>query len=121
MATCPRWTAGGGHAGRPTRPSGPATPSGTRQLVHEFHDLIVTGADNSKLEGHYRTLMNQLAYARLVRPRSPAGRLIESDPEHHRVLSLIQAKDGDGAERVMREHVRASHQALMQGMDERGV
>ncbi|MFD0447977.1 FCD domain-containing protein [Streptomyces indonesiensis] len=43
----------------------------------------------------------------------------ESDDEHHRVLNLIQAKDGDGAERVMREHVRMSHQALMAGMDER--
>lgn len=61
-------------------------------LVHEFHDLIVVGADNSKLEAHYRTLMNQ---------------------------NLIQAKDGDGAERVMREHLRMSHQALMAGMDER--
>ena len=37
----------------------------------------------------------------------------------HRVLDLILAKDGDGAERVMREHVRRSHQALMAGMDER--
>ncbi|MBW8792877.1 MAG: GntR family transcriptional regulator [Streptomyces sp.] len=74
------------------------------QLVHEFHDLIVIGADNSKLEAHYRTLMNQLG---------------ESDHEHHRVLDLILAKDGDGAERVMREHVSRSHQALMAGMDER--
>ncbi|MEV8568232.1 GntR family transcriptional regulator [Streptomyces sp. NPDC051322] len=90
------------------------------QLVHEFHDLIVTGADNSKLEAHYRTLMNQLAYARLVRTSlSQPGRLSKSDVEHHRVLSLILAKDGDGAERVMREHVRLSHQALMAGMDER--
>ncbi|MCG0285034.1 FCD domain-containing protein [Streptomyces sp. PSAA01] len=89
-------------------------------LVHEFHDLIVVGADNGKLEAHYRTLMNQLAYARLVRtsPSRP-GRLDESDDEHHRVLNLIQAKDGDGAERVMREHVRMSHPALMAGMDER--
>ncbi|MFF5670410.1 GntR family transcriptional regulator [Streptomyces hygroscopicus] len=88
-------------------------------LVHEFHDLIVVGADNTKLEAHYRTLMNQLAYARLVRTSlSRPGRLHESDGEHHRVLSLIQAKDGDGAERVMREHVRMSHQALMAGMDE---
>lgn len=88
-------------------------------LVHEFHDLIVVGADNSKLEAHYRTLMNQLAYARLVRTSlSRPGRLVESDDEHHRVLNLIQAKDGDGAERVMRDHVRMSHQALMAGMDE---
>lgn len=90
------------------------------QLVHEFHDLIVLGADNSKLEAHYRTLMNQLAYARLVRTSlAQPGRLSESDHEHHRVLDLILAKDDDGAERVMREHVRRSHQALMSGMDER--
>lgn len=87
-------------------------------LVHEFHDLLVRGADNSKLEASYRTLMNQLAYARLVRTSlSQPGRLNESDSEHHRVLSLILAKDGDGAERVMREHIRFSHQALMAGMD----
>ncbi|MGW1029575.1 FCD domain-containing protein [Streptomyces sp. NPDC002577] len=47
------------------------------------------------------------------------GRLSESDTEHHHVLELILAKDGDGAERVMREHVRRSHQALMAGMDDR--
>lgn len=89
------------------------------QLVHDFHELVVSGADNTKLEAHYRMLMNQLAYSRLVR-RSLAqpGRLSESDHEHHRVLDLILAKDGDGAERVMREHVRRSHQALMAGLDD---
>ncbi|RMB82481.1 GntR family transcriptional regulator [Streptomyces shenzhenensis] len=90
------------------------------ELVHAFHELIVVGADNSKLEAHYRTLMNQLAYARLVRTSlAQPGRLSESDHEHHRVLDLILAKDGDGAERVMREHVRRSHQALTAGMDDR--
>ena len=90
------------------------------ELVHEFHDLIVAGADNGKLDAHYRTLMNQLAFTRLVRTSlSRPGRLSESDNEHHRVLNLILAKDGDGAERVMREHVRLSHQALMAEIDER--
>lgn len=90
------------------------------ELVHEFHDLIVAGADNSKLDAHYRTLMNQLAYARLVRTSlSQPGRLQESGTEHHHVVDLILAKDGDGAERVMREHVRRSRQALMDGIAER--
>ncbi|MFZ3555313.1 MULTISPECIES: GntR family transcriptional regulator [unclassified Streptomyces] len=94
-------------------------PEQYEKLVHDFHELIMVGADNSKLEAHYRTLMNQLAYARLVRTSlSQPGRLSESDHEHHRVLDLIRAKDGDGAERVMREHVRRSHQALMAGMDD---
>ncbi len=88
------------------------------QLVEEFHDLLVLGADNSKLQAHYRTLMNQLAYSRLVNTslRQP-GRALQSDREHHRVLELIEAKDGDTAERVMREHVRASRQALLAGLD----
>jgi DNA-binding GntR family transcriptional regulator len=87
-------------------------------LVGEFHDLIIRGSDNTKLETHYRTMMNQLAYPRLVMTSlSKPGRLAESEDEHHRVLELILAKDGTTAERVMREHVRASQQALLDAMD----
>jgi DNA-binding GntR family transcriptional regulator len=88
------------------------------ELVQEFHDLLITGADNAKLVAHYRTLMNQLAYSRLVSTSlSQPGRPVQSDEEHHRVLRLILDKDGDSAERVMREHVRASRMALMAGLD----
>jgi DNA-binding GntR family transcriptional regulator len=87
------------------------------ELVEEFHDLLIVGADNTKLEAHYRTLMNQLAYARLVHTSlSQPGRPPQSDREHHHVLDLIIAKDGDSAERVMREHVRASRRALLAGL-----
>jgi DNA-binding GntR family transcriptional regulator len=87
-------------------------------LVQEFHDVLMAGADNAKLEAHYRMLMNQLAYARLVTTSlSQPGRVLQSDQEHHRVVDLIAAKDGDSAERVMREHVRASRRALMAGLD----
>lgn len=86
-------------------------------LVHDFHDLLIQGADNSKLEAHYRTLMNQLAYARLVQTSlARPGRPLESDNEHHLVLDLILQKDGDNAERVMREHVRASRRAVLEGL-----
>ena len=70
-----------------------------------------------KLEAHYRMLMNQLAYSRLVTTSlGQPGRPLQSDREHHHVLELIVAKDGDSAERVMREHVRASRQALLAGL-----
>ncbi len=86
-------------------------------LVGEFHELIIVGADNGKLEAHYRMLMNQLAYPQLVKTSlSQPGRPLQSDREHHVVVELILAKDGDSAERVMREHVRASRQALLAGM-----
>lgn len=89
------------------------------ELVQEFHDLLVRGSDNLKLEGHYRTLMNQLAYQRLVKTSlARPGRPMASDTEHHHVVELIEAKDGDAAEQAMRDHVRASHRALMAGLDE---
>ncbi|MBB4933535.1 DNA-binding GntR family transcriptional regulator [Lipingzhangella halophila] len=87
------------------------------KLVGEFHDLLIIGADNSKLEAHYRTLMNQLAYSRLVKTSlNQPGRPLQSGREHHLVLELIVEKDGDSAEQVMREHVRASRRALMAGL-----
>ena len=87
------------------------------KLVHEYHDLIVTGADNSKLQTHYRLLMNQLVYDRLVRTSlAQPGRILESEAEHDHILKLISAKDAYSAERATREHVRSSHQALMAGM-----
>ncbi|MDP3890320.1 GntR family transcriptional regulator [Nocardioides sp.] len=90
------------------------------ELVQEFHDLIIVGADNGKLEAHYRMLMNQLAYPRLVTTSlSQPGRALQSDREHHTVLELIVAKDGDSAERVMREHVRASRRAVFAGLQSR--
>jgi DNA-binding GntR family transcriptional regulator len=86
-------------------------------LVDEFHDLIIRGASNQKLAHHHGLLMNQLAYSRLVRTSlSLPGRLVESDAEHHRIVEMIAAKDGTTAERVMREHVRASQQALLDAM-----
>ncbi|AXK32512.1 GntR family transcriptional regulator [Streptomyces armeniacus] len=87
------------------------------ELVQEFHDLLIAGADNSKLEAHYRMLMNQLAYSRLVNTSlSQPGRPLQSDREHHLVLELILEKDGYSAEQVMREHVRASRRALLAGL-----
>ncbi|MEV4644873.1 GntR family transcriptional regulator [Saccharopolyspora sp. NPDC049357] len=87
------------------------------ELVEEFHELIIVGADNRKLEGHYRTLMNQLAYSRLVTTSlSQPGRPSQSDREHHNVVELVMSKDGDSAEQVMREHVRASRRALLAGL-----
>jgi DNA-binding GntR family transcriptional regulator len=36
------------------------------------------------------------------------------------VLDLIIAKDGAGAEKLMRHHVQASHHAVMAGLDAAG-
>jgi len=84
------------------------------QLVHEFHQLIMIGADSSRLLAHYQTLMNQLAYHRLVvASLGRSGRLSASVSEHAAVLGHIRDKDGFGAEFAMRDHVRASERQTL--------
>lgn len=92
------------------------------ELVHEYHGLIMRGAGNSKLLQHYQTLMNQLLYSRFVHLSvRKSGRAPQSDHEHQSVLRVIEARDGATAERLMRDHVRASHQALMEVLDFSGA
>jgi DNA-binding GntR family transcriptional regulator len=87
------------------------------KLVHEFHQTLVEAADNAKLADHYRTLMNQLAYHRLVvRALDHPGRLKQSVAEHHRVFGLIKEKDGVGAEWAMRDHVATSAREVFAGL-----
>jgi DNA-binding GntR family transcriptional regulator len=91
------------------------------ELVHEFHNLILEGAGNSKLLAHYQTLMNQLAYQRLVLTTlSQPGRLERSVEEHARILEVVEAGDAYGAEFQMRDHVAASHRELAAGMHRAG-
>jgi DNA-binding GntR family transcriptional regulator len=83
-------------------------------LVYEFHETLLIGADNRKLLAHYRTLMNQLAYHRLViKTVHQPGRLARSVAEHRRVATLISEKDGVGAEVAMRGHVENSAREVM--------
>lgn len=82
---------------------------GYARLVPEFHWAIVHGADNLKLVEHYRRLMNQLAYQRLVlRTVEHPGRIAASTREHRAVLEMIEQKDPFGAESAMRNHVYSS-------------
>lgn len=84
------------------------------QLVHDFHGLLIQGADNIRLAEHYQTLMNQLAYHRIVVStlRHP-GRLGASLDEHRTVIDRIVSKDPFGAELAMRDHVRSSQREAM--------
>lgn len=84
------------------------------RLVQEFHQTIIDGSDNRKLAEHYRVLMNQLAYHRLVlRSVQHPGRIAQSNAEHRRVLDLIKGKDGVGAEFAMRDHVVGSAREVL--------
>lgn len=88
------------------------------ELVHEYHELIMRGAGNSQLLQLYKVLINQLLHSKFVHLTvRKSGRGPQSDREHQGVLQVIEARDGATAERLMREHVRASHQALMETLE----
>ncbi len=71
-------------------------------LVGEFHQLVVLGAGNRKLQAHYTMLMNQLAFPRLVSASlSVPGRFAKSEDEHRHMLDIIETKG--------RRHGRAVH------------
>ncbi|MFI1030318.1 FCD domain-containing protein [Streptomyces sp. NPDC020951] len=72
-----------------------------RTLTGDLERVDVVGTFAGKAEDNFRS-----------RP----GRALQSDREHHVVLELILEKDGDTAEQVMREHVRASRRALLAGL-----
>lgn len=87
--------------------------------MHEFHALIIQGADNQRLTAHYQQLMNQLAYHRIVvNTLQHPGRLRASLAEHRTVLDRMGEKDAFGAEAAMRDHVRASEREAMADPDE---
>lgn len=89
-------------------------PATYAALVHEFHQLLIDGADSTKLTDHYRMLMNQLAYPRLVTTSlSHKGRPSKSLDEHRHVVDLVEAKDHVGAELAMRDHVATSAREVM--------
>ncbi len=83
-------------------------------LVHDFHSLLVAGADNRKLSEHYELLMNQLAYHRIVsRTIQQPGRLSASQHEHQAIVTAIRSKDPLAAELAARQHVMASSQVAL--------
>lgn len=86
-------------------------------LVHEFHNVLISGSDNRKLSEHYERLMNQLEYHRLVvKSVDQPGRLGASLHEHESIVLAIAAKDHVGAEIAMRQHVDASGASVFRAL-----
>jgi DNA-binding GntR family transcriptional regulator len=82
-----------------------------------FHDAIIRGSDNRKLQAHFHLLMNQVPYRRFVylslgQPHRPQDSL----EEHRRVVAAIKTKDFHTAERETRRHVSASRYQLSLGV-----
>lgn len=82
-----------------------------------FHEAILKGSDNSKLDFMLNILLNQIPYTRYVYlSTEDPNRRQRSLMEHQAVLAEIEQGNRAGAEKEMRHHVRSSGARLKEAI-----
>ena len=80
----------------------------------DFHRQIAIGSRNKWIERILcEDLYSLLRLYRLHAARRPGSHTKVTAKEHHAIVDRIHARDADGAEAVMREHVRHSRDRLL--------
>jgi DNA-binding GntR family transcriptional regulator len=69
-----------------------------------FHVTLLAYSGNQKLVDVVSDLRSQTRLLGLT-PLVESGRLVPSATEHHDLLDLVEAGDGEGAEQLMRRHI----------------
>ncbi|MET7281328.1 GntR family transcriptional regulator [Kribbella sp. NPDC005582] len=69
-----------------------------------FHVTLLAYSGNQKLVDVVSDLRSQTRLLGLT-PLVESGRLVASAEEHHELVELVEARDGDGAEQLMRRHI----------------
>jgi len=76
-----------------------------RRLTGEFHQLVCGAAHNSRLLQSLQSLLDHVRQFQSSTLYSE-GRPAEALEEHRKLLAAIEARDGESAERLAREHRR---------------
>lgn len=69
-----------------------------------FHVMLLAYSGNQKLVDVVSDLRSQTRLLGLT-PLVESGRLVLSAAEHHELMDLVEARDADGAEQLMRRHI----------------
>ncbi|MGW1342804.1 GntR family transcriptional regulator [Kribbella sp. NPDC002412] len=69
-----------------------------------FHVTLLAYSGNQKLVDVVSDLRSQTRLLGLT-PLVESGRLVQSAAEHHELMDLVEARDGGGAEQLMRRHI----------------
>ncbi len=78
---------------------------GLRLLTGEFHQLVGRASHNGKLHEALQSLLDQVRQVR-TSTLFIKGRSAEALKEHRSLLAAIEARDGDRAEQLARQHRR---------------
>jgi len=76
-----------------------------RRLTAEFHQLVCRASHNDRLLQLSQSLLDHVRQFR-TSTLYREGRLAEALNEHRKLLAAIEARDGESAERLAREHRR---------------
>jgi DNA-binding GntR family transcriptional regulator len=76
-----------------------------RRLTGEFHQLVCRASHNNRLLQSLKTLLDHVRQIQTSTLYGD-GRPAEALKEHRALLRAIEARDGDSAERIAREHRR---------------
>jgi DNA-binding GntR family transcriptional regulator len=76
-----------------------------RRLTGEFHQLVCRASHNNRLLQSLKTLLDHVRQIQTSTLYGD-GRPTEALKEHRALLRAIEARDGDSAERIAREHRR---------------
>jgi DNA-binding GntR family transcriptional regulator len=76
-----------------------------------FHHLVIAASQNRRLIGIIRNLYDQMDLVRLHTIVLP-GRARKSLSEHRRIIRLIERKNGEAAEKLLRLHIRDLRRAV---------
>jgi DNA-binding GntR family transcriptional regulator len=91
------------------------------QADTDFHRQIAVGSRNKWIERQLcEDLYSLLRLYRLHAVRRPGGSAKVTAKEHHAIIDRIHARDADGAEQAMREHIRHSRDRLLAQVKEQG-
>jgi DNA-binding GntR family transcriptional regulator len=69
-----------------------------------FHVTLLAYSGNQKLVDVVSDLRSQTRLLGLT-PLVESGRLLPSATEHHELMDMVEAGDGEGAEQLMRQHI----------------
>lgn len=87
-----------------------------RATVHEadvFHQTIHIGARSPRLVALLDQLYGQIAHYRKITLAIP-GRASDASHGHHELLEALRRRDGEAADRVMRQHVLSAVDAFIE-------
>jgi DNA-binding GntR family transcriptional regulator len=108
---------------RPKRASKPATREDPAELRHDFHQLIVEASHSPSLIDMIATAEAFSRALRLQAQRAAgaAEAIRQAVHEHDAILGALQARDGDRAEALLREHTAWVNERYLQWAEQHGV